>query len=88
VGRIANLQLVEHGARVGQRVLTLRPAAQILSTLVNYQERLGVRKPEGLVMTWRWLGGEVDPGESRVGRTGALGKLVRYYQTNPKERTS
>jgi uncharacterized protein YndB with AHSA1/START domain len=27
---------------------------------------LEVRKPERLVMTWRWLGGEEDPGESRV----------------------
>jgi len=27
---------------------------------------LEVRRPERLVMTWRWLGGEEDPGESRV----------------------
>ena len=27
---------------------------------------LEVSKPERLVMTWRWLGGEEDPGESRV----------------------
>jgi uncharacterized protein YndB with AHSA1/START domain len=27
---------------------------------------LEVRKPERLVMTWRWLGGQEDPGESRV----------------------
>jgi hypothetical protein len=70
-------------------------------------------------MTWRRLGGEVDPGESRVetdlrlipegteptlthsalfseetrlshgqGWSGALGKLVRPFQANPKERTS
>lgn len=75
--------------------------------------------PKGLVQTWRWLGGEVDPGESRVeidlrlipegteptlthsalfseetrlcheqGRSGALGKLVRHFQTIAKERTS
>ena len=25
-----------------------------------------VRKPERVVMSWRWLGGEEDPGESRV----------------------
>ena len=25
-----------------------------------------MRKPEGLVMTWHWLGGNVGPGESRV----------------------
>ena len=25
-----------------------------------------LRRPERLVMTWRWLGGEEDPGESRV----------------------
>ena len=27
---------------------------------------LEVRRPERLVMSWRWLGGEEDPGESRV----------------------
>lgn len=27
---------------------------------------LEVRRPERLVMTWRWLGGLEDPGESRV----------------------
>ena len=27
---------------------------------------LEVRPPERLVMSWRWLGGEEDPGESRV----------------------
>jgi uncharacterized protein YndB with AHSA1/START domain len=27
---------------------------------------LEVRKPEKLVMTWRWLGGEEDPEESRL----------------------
>jgi uncharacterized protein YndB with AHSA1/START domain len=27
---------------------------------------LEVRRPERLVMSWRWLGGEADPGESRV----------------------
>ena len=27
---------------------------------------LEVRRPERLVMTWRWLGGSEDPGESRV----------------------
>jgi uncharacterized protein YndB with AHSA1/START domain len=27
---------------------------------------LEVRKPERLVMSWRWLGGEEDPAESRV----------------------
>jgi uncharacterized protein YndB with AHSA1/START domain len=25
-----------------------------------------VRRPERLVMSWRWLGGEEDPGESRL----------------------
>jgi uncharacterized protein YndB with AHSA1/START domain len=25
-----------------------------------------IRRPERLVMSWRWLGGEEDPGESRV----------------------
>jgi uncharacterized protein YndB with AHSA1/START domain len=29
-------------------------------------EYLEFRKPERLAMTWRWLGGEEDPGESRV----------------------
>ena len=29
-------------------------------------EYLEVRRPERLVMTWRWLGSEEDPGESRV----------------------
>ena len=29
-------------------------------------EYLVVHKPERLVMSWRWLGGEPDPGESRV----------------------
>ena len=27
---------------------------------------LEVRKPERLVMTWEWVGGQEDPGESRV----------------------
>lgn len=27
---------------------------------------LEVRKPERLAMSWRWLGGEEDPGESRL----------------------
>jgi uncharacterized protein YndB with AHSA1/START domain len=27
---------------------------------------LEVRRPERLVMSWRWLGGQEDPGESRV----------------------
>jgi uncharacterized protein YndB with AHSA1/START domain len=27
---------------------------------------LEVRKPERLVMTWAWIGGQEDPGESRV----------------------
>lgn len=79
-------------------------------------EFLEVRKPERLVMTWRWLGGVADPGESRVeinlrpipqgtelvfthsqlaneetrashewGWSGALGKLMRYFQEMPKE---
>ncbi|HEY2356469.1 MAG TPA: SRPBCC domain-containing protein [Phenylobacterium sp.] len=29
-------------------------------------EYLEVRRPERLAMTWRWLGGEEDPGESRL----------------------
>lgn len=29
-------------------------------------EYLEVRRPERLAMTWRWLGGAEDPGESRV----------------------
>jgi uncharacterized protein YndB with AHSA1/START domain len=29
-------------------------------------EYLEIRRPERLVMSWRWLGGEEDPGESRV----------------------
>jgi uncharacterized protein YndB with AHSA1/START domain len=29
-------------------------------------EYLEVRRPERLVMTWNWLGGQEDPGESRV----------------------
>jgi uncharacterized protein YndB with AHSA1/START domain len=29
-------------------------------------EFLEVRPPERLVMSWRWLGGQEDPGESRV----------------------
>lgn len=29
-------------------------------------EYLEVRRPERLVMSWRWLGGEEDPGESRL----------------------
>jgi uncharacterized protein YndB with AHSA1/START domain len=29
-------------------------------------EYLEVRKPERLVMSWRWLGGGEDPGESRI----------------------
>jgi uncharacterized protein YndB with AHSA1/START domain len=29
-------------------------------------EYLEVRRPERLVMSWRWLGGAEDPGESRI----------------------
>jgi len=29
-------------------------------------EYLEIRNPERLVMTWRWLGGEEDPNESRL----------------------
>ena len=45
-----------------------------------------MRKPERLVMTWRWLGSEEICHEQ--GRSGALGKLVRHSQAIAKERTS
>ena len=55
----------ESDARVGGR---FRVRFRILdgSEHESSGEYLEVRRPERLVMTWRWLGGNEDPGESRV----------------------
>ena len=55
----------ETDARVGGR---FRVRFRILdgSEHESSGQYLEVRRPERLVMTWRWLGGSEDPGESRV----------------------
>jgi uncharacterized protein YndB with AHSA1/START domain len=57
--------LAEADARVGGR---FRVRFRMLDGTEHESsgEYLEVRKPERLVMTWRWLDGGADPGESRV----------------------
>ncbi len=57
--------IAETDARVGGR---FRVRFQMLDGSEHecHGQYLEVRSPERLVMTWRWLGGQEDPGESRV----------------------
>jgi len=57
--------IAETDVRVGGR---FRVRFQLLdgSEHESSGQYLEVREPERLVMTWRWLGRQEDPGESRV----------------------